>query len=240
MEHTQEISQSSTPQVDELYFNGIDEMINYLKKHKKHTLVLSVDSYAEKSDDTMWNANANDGIDRHVKRIGGAMLTNTHTFSGWVFDSTKMDYSNQIEFLRETKITYSKAMESTNQLLRDRLKKFLKENDVKTIIFWDEGNDYDLSIMQQDGILDLFKGMKLIFAEKVLTDAIGERNGLSISYVCSLFNIKIKQKKVDEIELYSVPFFKAQMIKKIFQTYLYQLNDDSRKHNKTIVLDNFA
>lgn len=240
MEQTQEIAQSSTPQVDELYFNGIDEMINYLKKHKKHTLVLSVDSYAEKSDDTMWNANANDGIDRHVKRIGGAMLTNTHTFSGWVFDSTKMDYSNQIEFLRETKITYSKAMESTNQLLRDRLKKFLKENDVKTIIFWDEGNDYDLSIMQQDGILDLFKGMKLIFAEKVLTDAIGERNGLSISYVCSLFNIKIKQKKVDEIELYSVPFFKAQMIKKIFQTYLYQLNDDSRKHNKTIVLDNFA
>lgn len=238
MEHTQEISQSSTPQVDELYFNGIDEMINYLKKHKKHTLVLSVDSYAEKSDDTMWNAN--DGIDRHVKRIGGAMLTNTHTFSGWVFDSTKMDYSNQIEFLRETKITYSKAMESTNQLLRDRLKKFLKENDVKTIIFWDEGNDYDLSIMQQDGILDLFKGMKLIFAEKVLTDAIGERNGLSISYVCSLFNIKIKQKKVDEIELYSVPFFKAQMVKKIFQTYLYQLNDDSRKHSKTIILNDFA
>ena len=238
MEQTQEIAESSTPQVDELYFNGIDEMINYLKKHKKHTLVLSVDSYAEKSDIKTFGDD--NGVDRHVKRIGGAMLTNTHTFSGWVFDSTKMDYSNQIEFLRETKITYSKAMESTNQLLRDRLKKFLKENDVKTIIFWDEGNDYDLSIMQQDGILDLFKGMKLIFAEKVLTDAIGERNGLSISYVCSLFNIKIKQKKVDEIELYSVPFFKAQMIKKIFQTYLYQLNDDSRKHNKTIVLDNFA
>lgn len=240
MEQTQEIAQSSTPQVDELYFNGIDEMINYLKKHKKHTLVLSVDSYAEKSDDTMWNANANDGIDRHVKRIGGAMLTNMHTFSGWVFDPQKMDCSDQVEFLRKTKSTYSKAMGSTNRLLCDRLKKFLKENKVKTIIFWDEGNDYDLSIMQQDGILDLFKGMKLIFAEKVLTDAIGERNGLSISYVCSLFNIKIKQKKVDEIELYSVPFFKAQMIKKIFQTYLYQLNDDSRKHNKTIVLDNFA
>ena len=238
MEQTQEIAQSSTPQVDELYFNDIDEMINYLKKHKKHTLVLSVDSYAEKSD--IKTCDDDNGVGRHVKRIGGAMLTNTHTFSGWVFDSPKMDYSNQIEFLRETKITYSKAMESTNQLLRDRLKKFLKENDVKTIIFWDEGNDYDLSIMQQDGILDLFKGMKLIFAEKVLTDAIGERNGLSISYVCSLFNIKIKQKKVDEIELYSVPFFKAQMIKKIFQTYLYQLNDDSRKHNKTIVLDNFA
>ena len=240
MEQTQEIAQSSTPQVDELYFNGIDEMINYLKKHKKHTLVLSVDSYAEKSDDTMWNANANDGIDRHVKRIGGAMLTNTHTFSGWVFDSTKMDYSNQIEFLRETKITYSKAMESTNQLLRDRLKKFLKENDVKTIIFWDEGNDYDLSIMQQDGILDLFKGIKMIFAEKVLTDTTGERNGLPISYVCSLFNIKIKQKKIDERELYSAPFFKAQMIKKIFQTYIYQLNDDSRKHSKTIILNDFA
>lgn len=240
MEQTQEISQSSTPKVDELYFNGIDEMISYLKKHKKHTLVLSVDSYAEKSDDTMWNANANDGIDRHVKRIGGAMLTNTHTFSGWVFDSTKMDYSNQIEFLRETKITYSKAMESTNQLLRDRLKKFLKENDVKTIIFWDEGNDYDLSIMQQDGILDLFKGIKMIFAEKVLTDTTGERNGLPISYVCSLFNIKIKQKKIDERELYSAPFFKAQMIKKIFQTYIYQLNDDSRKHSKTIILNDFA
>ena len=238
MEQTQEIAQSSTPQVDELYFNDIDEMINYLKKHKKHTLVLSVDSYAEKSD--IKTCDDDNGVGRHVKRIGGAMLTNTHTFSGWVFDSTKMDYSNQIEFLRETKITYSKAMESTNQLLRDRLKKFLKENDVKTIIFWDEGNDYDLSIMQQDGILDLFKGMKLIFAEKVLTDAIGERNGLSISYVCSLFNIKIKQKKVDEIELYSVPFFKAQMIKKIFQTYLYQLNDDSRKHSKTIILNDFA
>lgn len=238
MEQTQEIAESSTPQIDELYFNDIDEMINYLKKHKKHTLVLSVDSYAEKSDIKTFGDD--NGVDRHVKRIGGAMLTNTHTFSGWVFDSTKMDYSNQIEFLRETKITYSKAMESTNQLLRDRLKKFLKENDVKTIIFWDEGNDYDLSIMQQDGILDLFKGMKLIFAEKVLTDAIGERNGLSISYVCSLFNIKIKQKKVDEIELYSVPFFKAQMIKKIFQTYLYQLNDDSRKHSKTIILNDFA
>ena len=238
MEQTQEIAESSTPQIDELYFNDIDEMINYLKKHKKHTLVLSVDSYAEKSDIKTFGDD--NGVDRHVKRIGGAMLTNTHTFSGWVFDSTKMDYSNQIEFLRETKITYSKAMESTNQLLRDRLKKFLKENDVKTIIFWDEGNDYDLSIMQQDGILDLFKGMKLIFAEKVLTDAIGERNGLSISYVCSLFNIKIKQKKVDEIELYSVPFFKAQMIKKIFQTYLYQLNDDARKHSKTIILNDFA
>lgn len=238
MEQTQEIAESSTPQIDELYFNDIDEMINYLKKHKKHTLVLSVDSYAEKSDIKTFGDD--NGVDRHVKRIGGAMLTNMHTFSGWVFDSTKMDYSNQIEFLRETKITYSKAMESTNQLLRDRLKKFLKENDVKTIIFWDEGNDYDLSIMQQDGILDLFKGMKLIFAEKVLTDAIGERNGLSISYVCSLFNIKIKQKKVDEIELYSVPFFKAQMIKKIFQTYLYQLNDDSRKHSKTIILNDFA
>ena len=24
------------------------------------------------------------------------------------------------------------------------------------------------------------------------------------------------------------------------QVYMYQLNDDSRKHNKTIVLDNFA
>lgn len=238
MEHTQEIAQSSTPQVDELYFNGIDEMINYLKKHKKHTLVLSVDSYAEKSDIKTFGDD--NGVDRHVKRIGGAMLTNMHTFSGWVFDSQKMDCSDQVEFLRKTKSTYSKAMESTNRLLCDRLKKFLKENKVKTIIFWDEGNDYDLSIMKQDGILDLFKGMKLIFAEKVLTDAIGERNGLSISYVCSLFNIKIKQKKVDEIELYSVPFFKAQMIKKIFQTYLYQLNDDSRKHNKTIVLDNFA
>lgn len=238
MEQTQEIAQSSTPQVDELYFNDIDEMINYLKKHKKHTLVLSVDSYAEKSD--IKTCDDDNGVGRHVKRIGGAMLTNMHTFSGWVFDPQKMDCSDQVEFLRKTKSTYSKAMESTNQLLRDRLKKFLKENDVKTIIFWDEGNDYDLSIMQQDGILDLFKGMKLIFAEKVLTDAIGERNGLSISYVCSLFNIKIKQKKVDEIELYSVPFFKAQMIKKIFQTYLYQLNDDSRKHSKTIILNDFA
>lgn len=238
MEQTQEIAQSSIPQVDQLYFNDIDEMINYLKKHKKHTLVLSVDSYAEKPG--IKTCGDDNGVDRHVKRIGGAMLTNMHTFSGWVFDSTKMDYSNQIEFLRETKNTYSKAMESTNQLLRDRLKKFLKENDVKTIIFWDEGNDYDLSIMQQDGILDLFKGMKLIFAEKVLTDATGERNGLSISYVCSLFNIKIKQKKIDEIELYSVPFFKAQMVKKIFQTYLYQLNDDARKHSKTIILNDFA
>lgn len=238
MEQTQEISQSSTPQVDELYFNGIDEMINYLKKHKKHTLVLSVDSYAEKSDDTMWNAN--DGIDRHVKRIGGAMLTNTHTFSGWVFDSQKMDCSDQVEFLRKTKSTYSKAMESTNRLLCDRLKKFLKENKVKTIIFWDEGNDYDLSVMKQDGILDLFKDIKMIFAEKVLTDTTGERNGLPISYVCSLFNIKIKQKKIDERELYSAPFFKAQMVKKIFQTYLYQLNDDSRKHSKTIILNDFA
>ena len=238
MEQTQEIAESSTPQIDELYFNDIDEMINYLKKNKKHTLVLSVDSYAEKSD--IKTCGDDNGVDRHVKRIGGAMLTNTHTFSGWVFDSTKMDYSNQIEFLRETKITYSKAMESTNQLLRDRLKKFLKENDVKTIIFWDEGNDYDLSIMQQDGILDLFKGIKMIFAEKVPTDTTGERNGLPISYVCALFNIKIKQKKVDEIELYSVPFFKAQMIKKIFQTYLYQLNDDSRKHSKTIILNDFA
>lgn len=240
MEQTQEIAQSSTPQVDELYFNGIDEMINYLKKHKKHTLVLSVDSYAEKSDDTMWNANANDGIDRHVKRIGGAMLTNTHTFSGWVFDSQKMDCSDQVEFLRKTKSTYSKAMESTNRLLCDRLKKFLKENKVKTIIFWDEGNDYDLSVMEQDGILDLFRGIKMIFAEKVLTDTTGERNGLPISYVCALFNIKIKQKKIDERELYSAPFFKAQMVKKIFQTYLYQLNDDSRKHSKTIILNDFA
>ena len=238
MEQTQEIAESSTPQIDELYFNDIDEMINYLKKHKKHTLVLSVDSYAEKSDIKTFGDD--NGVDRHVKRIGGAMLTNMHTFSGWVFDPQKMDCSDQVEFLRKTKSTYSKAMESTNRLLCDRLKKFLKENKVKTIIFWDEGNDYDLSIMQQDGILDLFKGMKLIFAEKVLTDAIGERNGLSISYVCSLFNIKIKQKKVDEIELYSVPFFKAQMIKKIFQTYLYQLNDDSRKHSKTIILNYFA
>ena len=238
MEQTQEIAESSTPQIDELYYNDIDEMINYLKKHKKHTLVLSVDSYAEKSDIKTFGDD--NGVDRHVKRIGGAMLTNMHTFSGWVFDPQKMDCSDQVEFLRKTKSTYSKAMESTNRLLCDRLKKFLKENKVKTIIFWDEGNDYDLSIMQQDGILDLFKGMKLIFAEKVLTDAIGERNGLSISYVCSLFNIKIKQKKVDEIELYSVPFFKAQMIKKIFQTYLYQLNDDSRKHSKTIILNDFA
>lgn len=238
MEQTQEIAQSSTPQIDELYFNDIDEMINYLKKHKKHTLVLSVDSYAEKSD--IKTCGDDNGVDRHVKRIGGAMLTNMHTFSGWVFDPQKMDCSDQVEFLRKTKSTYSKAMESTNRLLCDRLKKFLKENKVKTIIFWDEGNDYDLSVMEQDGILDLFKGIKMIFAEKVLTDTTGERNGLSISYVCSLFNIKIKQKKVDEIELYSVPFFKAQMVKKIFQTYLYQLNDDSRKHNKTIVLDNFA
>ena len=238
MEQTQEIAESSTPQIDELYFNDIDEMINYLKKHKKHTLVLSVDSYAEKSDIKTFGDD--NGVDRHVKRIGGAMLTNMHTFSGWVFDPQKMDCSDQVEFLRKTKSTYSKAMESTNRLLCDRLKKFLKENKVKTIIFWDEGNDYDLSIMQQDGILDLFKGMKLIFAEKVLTDAIGERNGLSISYVCSLFNIKIKQKKVEDIELYSVPFFKAQMIKKIFQTYLYQLNDDSRKHSNTIILNDFA
>src|SRR5699024_3346726 len=238
MEQTQEIAQSSTPQVDELYFNDIDEMINYLKKHKKHTLVLSVDSYAEKSD--IKTCDDDNGVDRHVKRIGGAMLTNTHTFSGWVFDSTKMDYSNQIEFLRETKITYSKAMESTNRLLCARLKKFLKENKVKTIIFWDEGNDYDLSVMEQDGILDLFKGIKMIFAEKVLTDTTGEENGLPISYVCSLFNIKIKQKKIDERELYSAPFFKAQMVKKIFQTYLYQLNDDSRKHSKTIILNDFA
>lgn len=238
MEQTQEIAESSTPQIDELYFNDIDEMINYLKKHKKHTLVLSVDSYAEKSDIKTFGDD--NGVDRHVKRIGGAMLTNMHTFSGWVFDSQKMDCSDQVEFLRKTKSTYSKAMESTNRLLCDRLKKFLKENKVKTIIFWDEGNDYDLSVMKQDGILDLFKGIKMIFAEKVLTDTTGERNGLPISYVCALFNIKIKQKKIDERELYSAPFFKAQMVKKIFQTYLYQLNDDSRKHNKTIVLDNFA
>lgn len=239
MEQTQEIAQSSTPQVDQLYFNDIDEMINYLKKHKKHTLVLSVDSYAEKSDIKTWCDDDN-GVDRHVKRIGGAMLTNMHTFSGWVFDSQKMDCSDQVEFLRKTKSTYSKAMESTNRLLCDRLKKFLKENKVKTIIFWDEGNDYDLSVMKQDGILDLFKGIKMIFAEKVLTDTTGERNGLPISYVCSLFNIKIKQKKIDERELYSAPFFKAQMVKKIFQTYLYQLNDDSRKHSKTIILNDFA
>ena len=238
MEQTQEIAESSTPQIDELYFNDIDEMINYLKKHKKHTLVLSVDSYAEKSDIKTFGDD--NGVDRHVKRIGGAMLTNTHTFSGWVFDSQKMDCSDQVEFLRKTKSTYSKAMESTNRLLCDRLKKFLKENKVKTIIFWDEGNDYDLSVMEQDGILDLFRGIKMIFAEKVLTDTTGERNGLPISYVCALFNIKIKQKKIDERELYSAPFFKAQMVKKIFQTYLYQLNDDSRKHSKTIILNDFA
>lgn len=238
MEQTQEIAESSTPQIDELYFNDIDEMINYLKKHKKHTLVLSVDSYAEKSDIKTFGDD--NGVDRHVKRIGGAMLTNMHTFSGWVFDSQKMDCSDQVEFLRKTKSTYSKAMESTNRLLCDRLKKFLKENKVKTIIFWDEGNDYDLSVMKQDGILDLFKGIKMIFAEKVLTDTTGERNGLPISYVCALFNIKIKQKKIDERELYSAPFFKAQMVKKIFQTYLYQLNDDSRKHSKTIILNDFA
>lgn len=227
MEQTQEIAQSSTPQVDQLYFNDIDQMINYLKKHKKHTLVLSVDSYAEKLDIKTWCDDDN-GVGRHVKRIGGAMLTNMHTFSGWVFDPQKMDYSDQVEFLRKTKSTYSKAMESTNRLLCDRLKKFLKENKVKTIIFWDEGNDYDLSVMKQDGILDLFRGIKMIFAEKVLTDTTGERNGLPISYVCALFNIKIKQKKIDERELYSAPFFKAQMVKKIFQTYIYQLNDDSR------------
>lgn len=238
MEQTQEIAESSTPQIDELYFNDIDEMINYLKKHKKHTLVLSVDSYAEKSDIKTFGDD--NGVDRHVKRIGGAMLTNMHTFSGWVFDSQKMDCSDQVEFLRKTKSTYSKAMESTNRLLCDRLKKFLKENKVKTIIFWDEENDYDLSVMKQDGILDLFKGIKMIFAEKVLTDTTGERNGLPISYVCALFNIKIKQKKIDERELYSAPFFKAQMVKKIFQTYLYQLNDDSRKHSKTIILNDFA
>lgn len=36
MEQTQEIAQSSTPQVDELYFNGIDEMINYWKRGREN------------------------------------------------------------------------------------------------------------------------------------------------------------------------------------------------------------
>lgn len=201
-------------------YASLEDFAQDLYKNRKNTMIFSFDSFYDARDDYSFN--------KHVKQASGIMLGGSQTFNGVVFDSLRMTKELQLEFLKNKKITFDEAKAFTNASVIAKLKKFIQENHVKNIILWDEGNSYDLNLLDTEGYLALFENTNLILAKQTLVDAIGKKNGLPVSYVCNLLNIHVKNKKVPASTLYSNPYFKVQMIKKICQTYMFQLNDQAR------------
>ena len=72
----------------------------------------------------------------------------------------------------------------------------------------------------------------MIFAEKVLADALGLEDGskeVSINYLMTLLNIPESKSEIEKYTTSSTSFAKSQKVKKILQTYIYLLSNDTRK-----------
>lgn len=222
------IDQAIKPNVSQIDFDDINTFIKFLNKHANHTLVLNF---------TLSNVLSVDQVDgstddARVESYGGSMLIKDKSIDGFVFEPKVFSLAEQVQFLKKTNLPYSKAMNYTGKHEKEQLKRFISKNNVNTIVLWNEGQQFHQRILEKEGYLDLFEGKNLIFAEKVLADALGLEDGskeVSINYLMTLLNIPESESEIKKYTTSSTSFAKSQKVKKILQTYMYLLSNDTRK-----------
>ena len=220
--------QSIKPNVSQIDFDDINTFIKFLNNHANHTLVLNF------TFSNLLNGDEMDGVsdNARVESYSGSMLVKDKSIDGLVFEPKVFSLAEQVQFLKKTNLPYDKAMNYTGKHEREQLKKFINKNSVNTIVFWDEGQQFQQRTLKEEGYLDLFEGKNLIFAEKVLADALGLEDGskeVSINYLMTLLNIPESKSEIKKYMTSSTSFAKAQKVKKILQTYVYLLSNDTRK-----------
>ena len=220
--------QSIKPNVSQIDFDDINTFIKFLNNHANHTLVLNF------TFSNLLNGDEMDGVtdNARVESYGGSMLVKDKSIDGLVFEPKVFGLAEQVQFLKKTNLPYDKAMNYTGKHEREQLKKFINKNSVNTIVFWDEGQQFQQRTLKEEGYLDLFEGKNLIFAEKVLADALGLEDGskdVPINYLMTLLNIPESKSEIKKYMTSSTSFAKAQKVKKILQTYVYLLSNDTRK-----------
>lgn len=199
---------------------GIEDMVKKLKQIDKNVMFLSLIYYYDKRSSHLG--------EKHISQISGIMLKNDHHFNQAVFEPEKIDTSEQIKFLSHTSYNYEQAQKFTLKFAMQKLKHFLEENKVNTIVFWENSTGHNLRRIENEGYIKLFKGIRFLNLEKVLTKDADNSDNLSLKNACALLNVHVKQEDENTAGFWQNPFYQVQMAKKVCESYLYFLNRRSR------------
>lgn len=151
---------------------------------EKHMNLTSINSFVQKLHNPAWrimildlefynNTNV-DKSDYYPRQIAGHLFNSRKSFNVQIFDSNQMNANRQIEFLKKTDLPYSAAKSYTLENAIDQLKRFIKDNQITTILSWD--NNLDFYVLHDKAGDNLFKGLYSIDLAELVSNSLFDNN----------------------------------------------------------------
>lgn len=203
-------------QPKDIDLDTINELVQKLNEIHDNAVIMDLEFYQDRR--------PNYESIQHVKQIAAIFLgDNPAIFNEYTFNDQLMSDTNQLEFLKQTDMSYSEALDVNISYVMNKFLDFLNEHNVKTIISW--GNSYDFYVLNIDGCLKMLKDFTALDIEKVLAkvnykakDPAGYVK-MNLQSFCDLLNLS-------HDGIWHEALADCQMIKKVCKMYTDTLYKD--------------
>lgn len=191
---------------------SIDKLTGMLKKLQNNALIMDLEFFKD--------VRRGHRTEQHMAQIGGLVLGHPQEqFDYYIFDPARMGASDQLAYLRKNStLTYAAACKNNSKKAMKKVKNFLEEKNIGTIISW--GNATDFRVLEDEGFMDMFADMYAIDLEPVFANANGNNARMSLKSFCNLLNLP-------NAGTWHVALDDVKMIYHLCQLYMHVLDEDA-------------
>lgn len=202
--------------IQEIKFDTIKDLIDGLNMANGHAMVMDLEFYNDQ--------NTPETSDVRMQQIAGVMLNNPDiAFNEFVYEENHMSNKDQVYFWKNSNLTYQDALKATPEKAMEKVKQFMTDNNVDTIISW--GNAMDFNILQKEKLFDTFNEKKAIDIDNTLmavtsnAEILGDamKPSLNLEAICLLLGLENPGEYHDALN-------DSLMIQKVCQVYMNRLS----------------
>lgn len=201
-------------------FSNIDQLIKYLTNPKHRCLVLDLEFFHNINSPKPQTGSPNtDRSGQRIQQIAGKIFNEFPAFNYHVFEANNMKAGDQLDFLKQVNITYQQADTYNLHNVLSRVKEFIQNYHIDTIISYNNGMDF--YALNHSGYPDIFKDLysidiaKFIKVTNINSQNVEVQNTLALHNLIELLNIP------NNPALWHHADHDVDVIDKLLQTYAF-------------------
>lgn len=201
-------------------FSNINQLVKYLTNPKHRCLVLDLEFFHNINSPKPQSGSPNtDRSGQRIQQIAGKIFNEFPAFNYHVFEANNMKAGDQLDFLKQVNVTYQQADAYNLHEVLSRVKEFIQNYHIDTIISYNNGMDF--YALNHSGYPDIFKDLysidiaKFIKVTNINSQNVEVHNTLALHNLIELFNLP------NNTALWHHADHDVDVIDKLLQTYAF-------------------
>lgn len=201
-------------------FSTINQLIKYLTDPTHRCLILDLEFFHNINSPKPQSGSPNtDRSGQRIQQIAGKIFNEFPAFNYHVFEANNMKAGDQLDFLKQVDVTYQQADTYNLHNVLARVKEFIQNYHIDTIISYNNGMDF--YALNHSGYPDIFKDLYSIDIAKFIKVANINSQNVEVHNSLALHNLSDLLNLPNNAALWHHADHDVDVIDKLLQTYTF-------------------